>query len=194
MHYSDLHLSTQLGLIGLVFVLWAGLLMRAAVYFRRESAGIRPLYPDSWNVVQCRTLERFRLLIGLGLVPLWGVYLFIAPSMPANWSFGYLGQVISLIAMLSVTYAWAVLLAARNWKRLDAFPQSFLLIIAFLVLWWGTAFSAIGWMLAEASTPPKVHMFSGVYAERETPRLIWATEYLLPDSSIARRTKPPSGL
>jgi hypothetical protein len=194
MHYSDLHLSTQLGLIGLVFVLWAGLLMRAAVYFRRESAGIRPLYPDSWNVVQCRTLERFRLLIGLGLVPLWGVYLFIAPSMPANWSFGYLGQVISLIAMLSVTYAWAVLLAARNWKRLDAFPQSFLLMIAFLVLWWGTAFSAIGWMLAEASTPPKVHMFSGVYAERETPRLIWATEYLLPDSSIARRTKPPSGL
>jgi hypothetical protein len=193
MHYSDLHLSTQLGLIGLVFVLWAGLLMRAAVYFRRESAGIRPLYPDSWNVVQCRTLERFRLLIGLGLVPLWGVYLFIVPSTPTKWSFGYL-QVISLIAMLSVTYAWAVLLAARNWKRLDAFPQSFLLIIAFLVLWWGTAFSAIGWMLAEASTPPKVHMFSGVYAERETPRLIWATEYLLPDSSIARRTKPPSGL
>ena len=170
MHYSDLHLSTQLGLILLVFVLWAGLLMRAVVYFRLESAGIRPLYPDSWNVAQCRTLERFRLLIGLGLVPLWAVYLFIVPSAATKWSFGYL-QVISLVAMLSVTYAWAVLLAARNWKRLDAFPQSFLLIIAFLVLWWGTAFSAIGWMLAEASTPPTIHMFSGVYAAREMPNL-----------------------
>jgi len=27
--------------------------------------------------------------------------------------------------------------AARNWKRLDAFPQSFVLIIASLVLWLG---------------------------------------------------------
>jgi hypothetical protein len=88
--------------------------------------------------------------------------------------------------MLSVSYAWAVLLAARDWKRLDALPQSFLVIIAFLVLWWGTAFSAIGWMLAEASTPPTVHMFSGVYAEREMPRLIWTTEYLLPGSLIPK--------
>jgi hypothetical protein len=170
MHYSDLDLSTQLGLRMLVVVLSAGLLMRAVMFFRFESAGLRPLYPDSWNVAQCRTLERFRLLIGLGLVPLWAVYLFIVPSMPTKWSFGYL-HVISLIAMLSVSYAWAVLLAARNWKRLDAFPRSFLLIITFLVLWWGTAFSAIGWMLAEASTPPKVHMFSGVYAAREMPGL-----------------------
>jgi hypothetical protein len=176
MHYSDLHLSTQLGLIGLVLVLWAGLLMRALIYFRRESAGIRPLYPDSWNVAQCRTLERFRLLIGLGLVPLWAVYLFIVPSTSTKWSFGYL-PVISLIAMLSVSYAWAVLLAARNWKRLDAFPRSFLLIISFLVLWWGTAFSAIGWMLAEASTPPTVHMFSGVYAARDAAFNL-TTEYL----------------
>jgi hypothetical protein len=170
MHYSDLHLSTQLGLTLLVLVLWTGLLMRAVVYFRLENAGIRPLYPDSWNVGQCRTLERFRLLIGLGLVPLWTVYVFIVPSASTKWSFGYL-QVISLIAMLSVTYAWAVLLAARNWKRLDAFPRSFLVIITFLVLWWGTAFSAIGWMLAEASTPTRVHMFSGVYAAREMPHL-----------------------
>jgi hypothetical protein len=177
MHYSDLDLSTQLGLLILVVVLSAGFLMRALVFFRLESAGLPPLYPDSWNVAQCRALERFRLLIGLGLIPLWGVYLFIAPSMPANWSFGYLGQLISLIAMLSASYAWIVLLAARNWKRLDALPQSFLLIIAFLVLWWGAAFSAIGWMLAEASTPPKVHMFSGVYAAREMPRFVWTAGY-----------------
>ena len=168
MHYSDLHLSTQLGLIGLVLVLWTGLLMKAVIYFRLESTGIRRLYPDSWNVAQCRTLERFRLLIGLGLVPLWVVYLFIVPSVSTKWSFGYL-QVISLIAMLSASYAWIVLLSARNWKRLDMFPRSFLLIIAFLVLWWGAAFSAIGWMLAEASTPPPIRIFSGHYAQHDMP-------------------------
>jgi hypothetical protein len=189
MHYSDLHLSTQFGLIGLVLVLWTGLLMKALVYFRRESAGIRPLYPDSWNGAQCQALEGFRLLIGLGLVPLWAVYVFIVPSASTKWSFGYL-QVISLIAMLSVTYAWTVLLAARNWKRFDAFPQSFLVIIAFLVLWWGTAFSAIGWMLAEASTPTKVHMFSGVYAAREMPYLT-GQQNILPSGWSGPET--PSG-
>src|SRR5438105_7540920 len=113
MHYSDLLLSTQLGLIGMVVVLWAGFLMKAVVYFRLESSGIRSLYPDSWKVAQCRTLEKFRLLIGLGLAPLWVVYLFVVPSASTTWSFGYL-PVISLIAMLSISYAWAVLLAARN--------------------------------------------------------------------------------
>src|SRR6266851_4059946 len=167
MHYSEFDLPTELILISLVVVVWAALLMRAVIFFRLQSAGVRPLYPDSWNVAQCRALERFRLLIGLALIPFWGVYLFIAPSMPANWSFGHLGQVISLIAMLSASYAWIVLLSARNWKRLDVFPRSFLVIIAFLVLWWATAFSAIGWMLAEASTPPRIHMFSGVYAQHD---------------------------
>lgn len=175
MHYRDLELSTQLGLMMLVIVLSAGLLMRAVVSVRHEITGLRPAYPDSWNVAQCRALERFRLLIGLALIPLWAIYLFIAPSIRTNWSLGYLGEVISLLSMLSVSYAWAVLLAARNWKRLDAFPRSFLLIISFLVLWWVTALSAIGWMLAEASTPPQIHIFSGVYAEREMPRLIRTT-------------------
>ena len=170
-HLSDLDLPTQLGLISLVFVLSAGFLMRTVVYFRRESAGIRPRYPDSWNAAQCRTLERFRLLIGVVLIPLWGVYLFVIPSTPINWRFAYL-EVISLISMLSVSYAWAVLLAARNWKQLDGLPHSFLLIVALLALWWGTAFSAIGWILAEASAPPPIHIFSGVYAERAMPRLI----------------------
>ena len=93
--------------------------------------------------------------------------------MPTNWPFGYLAAV-TLISMLSVSYAWAVLLAARNWKGLDAFPRSFLLIITFLLLWWGTAFSAIGWMLAEASAPQPFRIFTGVYAEREMPRLVQA--------------------
>ena len=73
MHYSELTMPTQLSLISLVFAVWAGFLMRAVIFFRLESAGIRPLYPDSWKVAQCRALERFRLLIGLALVPLWAV-------------------------------------------------------------------------------------------------------------------------
>src|SRR5437762_6850308 len=101
MRYSDLNLVTQLSLISLVVVVWAGFLVRTILFFRLESAGIRPLYPDSWNVAQCRALERFRLLIGLALVPLWAVYLFIVPSMPTSWPFGYL-EVISLISMLSI--------------------------------------------------------------------------------------------
>ena len=162
MHYRDLDFLTQLVLIGVVVVIWAALLIRSAIFFRLERAGIPALYPDSWNVAQCRALERFRLLIGLALVPLWAVYLVVVPSMPTNWPFGFL-EAISLISMLSVSYAWSLLLAARNWKGLEAFPRSFLLIIAFLVLWWGTAFSAIGWLLAEASAPQPFRVF-GVYA------------------------------
>ena len=170
MHYRELDFLTQFILIGVVVVVWAALLIRAVIFFRLESAGIPPLYPDSWNVAQCRTLESFRLLIGLALIPFWTVYLFVVPSMATNWPFGFL-EAISLISMLSVSYAWALLLAARNWKGLDAFPRSFMLIITFLMLWWGTAFSAIGWMLAEASAPQPYRVF-GVYAEREMPRLI----------------------
>src|SRR6266478_6369328 len=172
MHHRDLNSLTQLILIGVVVVVWAALLIRAAIFFRLESAGIPPLYPDSWNVAQCRALERFRLLIGLALVPLWAVYLVVVPLMPTNWPFGYL-EAISLISMLSVSYAWSLLLAARDWKGLDAIPRSFFMMIAFLVLWWGIAFTAIGYMFAVASAPQPFHIFStSGYAEREMPRLI----------------------
>ncbi len=171
MHYRNLDFLTQLILIGVVVVVWAALLIRAAIFFRLESAGIPPLYPDSWNAAQCRALERFRLVIGLALIPLWAVALFVVPSMPTNWPFGYLEATL-LILMLSVSYAWSLLLAARDWKGLDAFPRSFFLLGVFLVLWWGIAFTAIGWMLAEASAPHRFRIFSGVYAEREMPRPI----------------------
>jgi len=82
MHYSDLSLSTQLGLISLIGVLSAGFFAKALVFCRHESAGLRPLSPDSWNPAQCQTLERLRLLIGLGLIPLWAVYLLIDRSAP----------------------------------------------------------------------------------------------------------------
>jgi hypothetical protein len=171
MLYSGLNLSTQVGLISLIMAVMAGFLIRAVSFFRHESTGVRPLYPSSWNATQCRALERFRLLIGLGLISLWAAYLLVVPSMPTRWPFEYLGLIL-LLSMLSVSYAWTVLLAARNWSWLDAIPRSFVLMIAFLVLWWGTAFSAIGWMLTEASTPPTFHMFSpNAYAAGEMPDL-----------------------
>jgi hypothetical protein len=166
MLYTDLSPSTRPILIGLVIVVQAALLIRATIFFRFERAGIHPLYPDSWNAAQCKALESFRLLLGLALIPLWAAYLFVAPSIRTNWPFGYF-DLISLISMLSVSYAWTILLATRNWKVLEALPHSFLVMAAFLVLWWGTAFSAIGWMFAQASAPPPFRGFpSGVYAER----------------------------
>ena len=168
MHYGELDFLTQTILIGVVVVIWAALLIRVVIFYRLESEGAPPLYPDSWSVAQCRALESFRRLIGLALVPLWAVYFFVVPSMPTNWPFGFL-EAISLISMLSVSYAWALLLAARNWKALDTFPRSFMVIIAFLVLWWGVAFSAIGWMLAESTGPlPFREPLSRAYAQRDT--------------------------
>src|SRR2546421_12734720 len=113
MRYIDLNFPTQLILIGVVVVVWAAFLIRSVIFFRLESAGIRPSYPDSWNVAQRRTLERFRLLIGLALVPLWVIYLFVVPAMPKTWPFGFL-EAVSLISMLSVNYCCALLFSARD--------------------------------------------------------------------------------
>jgi hypothetical protein len=173
MEYGELNFLTEFILVGVVVVVATALLIRAAVFFRLERSGIVPSYPNSWNLTQCRALERIRLLIGLLLVPLWVVFLFVIPPMATNWSFGIL-EAISLISMLSVSYAWALLLAARDWKWLDAFPHSFLLTITFLAFWWGTAFTTIGVIFAEASAPRSFQVF-GVYAEREMPRLIRTT-------------------
>ncbi len=189
MRYADLNLSNELILGSLVVVVWAAFLMRAAVFFRLERAGIGPLYPDSWNVGQRRALERFRLLIGLALVPLWAIYLSIAPSIPANSRFGNL-EMPMLISMLSASYAWILLLAPRNWKRLDALPRSFMLMIAFLVLWWATAFSALGWMFATASAPPSFRMFSnGVYAGQDTPHAIPGSRIFVARTIIGKMNK-----
>ena len=107
----------------------------------------------------------------LGTCPAMGRLLFALPSMPISWPFGYL-KAITLISMLSVSYAWTVLLAAHNWKELDAIPHSFLVILAFLILWWGTEFSAIGWMLTEASAPPPFRGVPlGVFATIDRPHL-----------------------
>ena len=57
-------------------------------------------------------------------------------------------------------------------ERIDTIPRSFLVILAFLILWWGTAFSAIGWMLTEASAPPPFRAVPlGVFATIDLPHL-----------------------
>ena len=72
LRYADLDPSNQIILVSLVVVVWSAFLARAAVFVRRERAGIQPLYPDSWKVAQCRVLEQFRLLTGVALISLWG--------------------------------------------------------------------------------------------------------------------------
>lgn len=164
MDYSDPELQGQIVLASLVILTGAAFLLRAVIFLRRESAGIRPLYPNSWEVGQRRTLEQIRLVIGLSLVPLWVAYLSLTPLTPRSWRF----ELILLMLMLLVSYAWTLLLAPRDSKQLNAFPRSFFLMIAFLVLCFGTAFSAIGWMLTEISARPSIHIIPpGVYAARD---------------------------
>src|ERR1039457_6232879 len=143
MRYADLSPSTQLLLMGLVAVASAALFTRAIVFFHREKAGVRPIYPSAWSAAQCRALESFRLLVGLALIPLWGFFLFIAPSLPTNWPFGYL-DVIFIIVLLLISNAWVLLLIPRNWEKFGAISRSFWITITFLVVWWGTIFTATG--------------------------------------------------
>ena len=155
--------STQFFLIGLLAVALAAFLTRAIVFVHREKAGVRPIYPSGWSAGQCRTLESFRLLIGLALIPLWAFFLFIAPSVAAKWSCNLV--VIFIIFLLLISNAWALLLVPRNWEKFGAISRSFWITITFLVIWWTVAFTATGWMFAKASAPSRpLHLISGVYA------------------------------
>jgi len=92
--------------------------------------------------------------------------------MPTNAPFGYL-EMISLIVLVLLSYAWVLLLAPRNWKKLSAFSQSFWLTISFLMIWWVSMFAATGWMFAKASAlPPRPVLPLGVYAALETQPVI----------------------
>jgi hypothetical protein len=170
MHHADLSPSAQFLLIGLLVVVFGAFLTRAIVFSRREYAKVRPIYPSAWSAAQCRSLEYFRLLVGLALIPLWGSFLFIAPSMQTNWPLGYL-DVIFLIILLLISNAWVLLLVPRNWEKFGAISRSFWITITFLVVWWGTIFTATGWMFVKASASPPAHVFSGVYAAQGVPPL-----------------------
>src|SRR4051794_22423888 len=121
MDYSDSELQGQIVLACLVVLTGAAFLLRAVIFLRHESAGIRSLYPDSWKDDQRRILEQIRLAVGLSLVPLWAAYLSLTPLTPRSWRF----ELILLMLMLLVSYAWTLLLAPRNLKQLNAFPRSF---------------------------------------------------------------------
>lgn len=165
MRYADLSPSTQLLLVSLVAVASTALFTRAIVFFYREKAGIRPVYPNTWSATQCRMLESFRLLVGFALILLWTAFSFIAPSLPTNWPFGYFNTIF-IIVLLLISYAWALLLIPRNWSKFGAISQSFWITFTFLVVWWGAIFTVTGWMLAKASASQTVHAISGVYASQ----------------------------
>jgi hypothetical protein len=84
MRLADLSPSIQFILIGLLAVASAVVLIRAMVFIHREKMGVLPTYPRTWSAAQCKALERFRLLVGLGLIPLWGSFLCIA-----QWPFEF---------------------------------------------------------------------------------------------------------
>ena len=167
---ADESLSTQLVLIGLLAVALGALLTRAMAFFHHKKAGVLPIYPSGWSAAQCRALESVQLLVGLTLFPLWGSFLFIAPSVAAKWPAGCNLVVIFIIFMLLISNAWVLLLTPRNWEKFGAISRSFSITITFLVIWWGATFTATGWIFAKASASPNMHAISGVYVAQDLPR------------------------
>ena len=166
MRQPDLSPFIQILLVSLLTTLVLLVLIRAVSFIRHEYAGTPRRYPAAWSAAQRRTLENLRPLIGVALTPLWGAFLFLAPSMPTSWPFGF-GQTACLIVLLLLSNAWILLLKLRNWER--AFYRSFALTISFLVIWWASVFGAAGWLIAAASQPsPQLRLPVGVYAAATT--------------------------
>ena len=151
MFYEDLSPSILIGLVAVAFTI---LLTRAAVFFYREKTGLQPIYPSGWSAAQCRALEFFRLVVGLALIPLWGFFIFIVPSVQTNWPAGYKLDALIFIFLLFINDAWVLLLVPRNWQKFGAISRSFWIMFIFLVIWWGVTFTATGWMLAAAWISP----------------------------------------
>jgi hypothetical protein len=155
----------QIILAGLLVGASASLLMRAVVFLSRERSGMRPVYPRTWSKAQCRLLEKFRLLVGLALISLWGAFLSIVPAVQTKWSFGDELLIAFVILLLLKSNAWMLLLLPRNWEKFGALSRSFSIVITFLFVWWGVAFTATSWLFAKASASSQLHSVSGVYAE-----------------------------
>src|SRR5262245_23105458 len=143
MRLADLSPSIQFILIGLLAVASTVLLVRAMVFVYCEKIGLRPTYPGTWSAAQCRALERFRLLVGLGLIPLWGSFLFIA-----QWPFEF-WDLFYFILLLLISSAWVQLLDRRDWEKSGA--NSFWKTITFLIIWWGVVFTATAWMFVPST-------------------------------------------
>jgi hypothetical protein len=164
--YPDLSPSSQILLLVVLACAWAALLVRVGTFFRRKRVGVRLTCPGIWTTTQCRTLEGFRLLTGLGLIVLWVSFFFVVPSLPTNWPFGYL-EAILLITLLLMSYAWLLFLVPRNWKVLGGIAQSFRLTMIVFAVWWTVLFTATGWILVKAQVPsPRLNMPTvGVFAQ-----------------------------
>jgi glucose/arabinose dehydrogenase len=142
MRLTDFSPSIQLILFALLAVALVLPLIRLLVFIYREKIGVPTTYPKNWTAAQCRALAWFRLLIGFGLIPLWGSFLFIF-----HWPFKF-GDLFYFIVLLLITSVWIRLLDQRNWESSRAKPRSFFRTITFLTIWWGVVFTAIEWMLA----------------------------------------------
>lgn len=155
---------TQVVLIGLLAVSSASLVLRSIVFFRRDRRGVRSTYPSAWSLAQCRAIEQLRLVTGLTLLSLWVLFLFVAPTIATRLA--HYAVIAFVILLLLISNAWLLLLLPRNWEKFGAMSRSFAIVITFLLIWWGTAFTATGWLLAKASTwpAPRLHTISGVYA------------------------------
>ena len=169
MYDAELSPPGQLVLIGLVTITCSALLMRAIIFFHREIAGTRPIYPATWRAAECRAFEHFRLLVGIGLVPLWGSFLLFAPSMRKDLAFGHV-DVFFFILLLWISDAWVLLLVPHNWQKFGAISRSFRITITFLIMWWLATFTATEWMFVKVSEPPS-DFISGVYAAQDAPLL-----------------------
>jgi hypothetical protein len=108
------------------------------------------------------------MVIGIGLLLLWGIFVFVAPAIATRWA--HYAIMAFVVLLLLISNAWLLLLIPRNWEGFGAMSRSFAIVIAFLLIWWGMTFSATGWLLAKAYTwpAPRLHTISGVYAAATT--------------------------
>lgn len=160
--YANLSLSTQIMLVSLLVLFLMAVIARSLIFVRRERKGFIP-YPLTWSSTQRLAFRYFRLAIGAAILILWGVFHFIAPSMPKTWPFSYI-EAISLLVLLMVSYAWVALLAPATWGKAGSFSPSFRLTIAFFVVWWLTMFVAVGWMLSATTSIGGWQLLTGAYA------------------------------
>jgi len=61
-------------LVGLLAVALIAVLTRSLAYGWSQYRGYPGKYPHTWSAAQCRALEYFRVLVGVGLLPLWGLF------------------------------------------------------------------------------------------------------------------------
>jgi glucose/arabinose dehydrogenase len=142
MRLADFSPSIQLILFGCLAVALALPLIRGLVFIYREKVGVPTTYPKNWSAAQCRALAWFRLLVGLGLILVWGSFLFIV-----HWPFKF-WDLFYFIVLLLITSSWLRFLDRRNWEKSRGRPRSFWKTITFLIVWWGAVFTATEWMFA----------------------------------------------